>query len=471
MDYEILYNGNSVGVGATPKHLVAYNVIKYMKDNLNMTPSQINSALRDHFYFWSNKKDSRFTDELDFGVNGKYFVCIKKRQPDFLFQNLIVDINKLSLVVVPVTPTQNNDNDFYYSVSAADFVRNNNLQLPKNSVTTFNGNIGKSNIESAFWNRYDPYDWLEFTRGIQFQRNPNLFMNYINKFIVAAKNEAERCKGRVQHVNGNVGYVINIYKANFATYLVKNIPVVLVTEEDAGHDLRTIHPLDSRYDEFDKTQYYPIPFHKNKSVIVPSSNIKHVNEESRLSAREIPRNYEPYIPEPILVPEPHSFDEESICTEALGMYLPNDGIIYIWIDRIMRCANYRPYYPRDIDTIENLLFQKVLLHEFFHAFFDIQWDGKQYLSGNYDPNYKSCVNINGQPIAINEETIDNALVLLTYYKFAPSKQFDIVYDFVASQPQYYREAVDLYMPTNDLHPSDSFYGIIRDELIKLLETK
>jgi hypothetical protein len=458
MDYEILYNGNSVGT--TPKHLVAYNVIKCMKDNLNMTPSQINSALRDHRYFWSTQNDTRFTDELDFG-NGKYFVCTKKRQPDFLFQSLIADINKLGLVVVPVTPTQNNDTDFYYSVNAADFIHENSLQLPKNSVTTFNGNIGKSGIE--------PYDWwkCKHTRGIQFLRNPDLCLNYINKFIVAAKNVAEMGKKTVRRANGN------FCPANFTTYLVKNIPVVLVTEEDAGYDLRTIYP---RYNEF----RYPIPFLRNKDLVVPFPNLKHANEGSRLRTREFTRNQEPNILESIPVPKPCSLDEGSTCTEALGMYLPNDGIIFIWIDRIMKCAQYHCThfgfyeeigYTNPIIAQALRLFQEVLLHEFFHAFFDIQWDGKQYLSGNYNPNYKSSVNINGQSITISEETIDNALVLLTYYKFAPRQQFDIVYNFLVSQPQYYREAVDLYQPTNDFHPSSSFYDIVRVELIKLLETK
>jgi len=86
-------------------------------------------------------------------------------------------------------------------------------------------------------------------------------------------------------------------------------------------------------------------------------------------------------------------------------------------------------------------------------------------AGKFNSNYQSDVTINDRPITIDEETIDNALVLLAYDWFAPKLSFDFVFNFIQSQPSRYREAADMYLN------SYNFYHTILDELIKLLDTK
>lgn len=122
------------------------------------------------------------------------------------------------------------------------------------------------------------------------------------------------------------------------------------------------------------------------------------------------------IEQEIVVPESLQFEEAG--SDALGMYLPETGSILLWVDKIYE----HPTAP--------ILFQKVFLHEFIHAMFDVE-----------DKDSKSQKHVN----IPEEETYDNLLVLYTYAISKPnSKVFEMVRDFIKRQPSIYRAAIARY---------------------------
>jgi hypothetical protein len=436
-------------LGTLPQKSVAYAAIEFMKDELKMLPPQIENALPslksieflsiksdksnvvEIIEFWSATPDRRHVKKLNFGSYGSRF-CITN---GWHF-NLINDLKSFGFFIAPITKQKLGRHDFYTSIHATEFIRENRLPLTKNSMNTFRGNM--ESLMGDYWN------YEETTL-----RSPNLCLNRINSLIMHSKSSA-------LHGSSSIAYHFFLGTPNnYVNQLVKNIPVCIVTENDKGVFLDRSHFSDPIL-----TERIPIPLHRH----IDFSN-------NPLNQSEL---------EPIKIPEPSRFDEESISTEALGMYLQKEGIIFIWIDRIKKCAGrvmmntqYMPptqlfasYNDDPTGVATLLLFQEVLLHEFFHAFFDIHIDDNlRWQTGKFNPNYQSSVTINGQSITINEETIDNALVLLAYDWFAPKLTFDFVYNFVNSQPKYYREAADMYRQANN------FYHTTLVELIKLLETK
>jgi hypothetical protein len=426
-----------------PQKEVASAAIDYMKDELRMSPAQIDTALPSlkSLDFWSSTSDKRHTKEVSFGPFGSRF-CIKN---GWHF-NLINDLKSVGFFIAPITKQKLNRYDFYSSIHAAEFIREHRIALAKNSMSTFRGNM-----ESLY-----PYYRAAFEENPL--RSPNLCLNRLNSLIVRSKTlTRERNAYLLDHFldNGLDGF-LNASPYNFVNLLVKYIPVCIVTEADNGRF--------KDYSHFGSpilNKRTPIPLHRYKA------DLRELIEEEGFITDQLDL-------EPIKIPEPSCFDEEHTSTEALGMYLQNEGIIFIWIDRIKRCAEHimsgihNQYTSCDTDSYGAatlLLFQEVLLHEFFHAFFDIQFDGMRWRAGKFNSNYQSDVTINDRPITIDEETIDNALVLLAYDWFAPKLSFDFVFNFIQSQPSRYREAADMYLN------SYNFYHTILDELIKLLDTK
>ena len=124
-------------------------------------------------------------------------------------------------------------------------------------------------------------------------------------------------------------------------------------------------------------------------------------------------------------------ENERTRSDWMGCYIPRTGTILIKIDRVDRAAAlFR--YPQD------LLFQKVLLHEFIHAALDLcprDADGKKI---SYHDEEWETEDPYGE--SFNEESIDNAIVL-KLYKGTPD--YRDVKGYIEMQPYYYRRAVEL----------------------------
>ena len=128
----------------------------------------------------------------------------------------------------------------------------------------------------------------------------------------------------------------------------------------------------------------------------------------------------------------------------------------MWIDRIYDAviSMYHTYKNPHFDQVElfAIIFTAIWLHEHIHALFDLQYDEqKEAFYSTTNGNRKPIPTL--QPIAgydVNEETIDNAIVLWLYYgngdvyMFRDHANSPIVYDFISSQPNYYREAANIF---------------------------
>lgn len=121
----------------------------------------------------------------------------------------------------------------------------------------------------------------------------------------------------------------------------------------------------------------------------------------------------------ILNPKNNDYDSQNKI-DYLGCYCPKTGTIFMWLDRIYE---YR---------IADLLFQKVILHEYIHALMDTDYRIKKgdYLLGRSSKE---------------EETWDNLLVLLTYHN-SGSEDYavELVESFIRNQPTEYAEALSWY---------------------------
>lgn len=162
---------------------------------------------------------------------------------------------------------------------------------------------------------------------------------------------------------------------------------------------------------------YNLEFNFNNTLTWLLSNISVYLVTVEDEGREVTvENIFDGIEQEIVVPESLSFEEAG--SDALGMYLPETGSILLWVDKIYKL----PTAP--------LLFQTVLLHELIHAMFDVE-----------DKDSKSQKQVN----IPEEETYDNLLVLYTYAISKPnSKEFEMVRDFIKSQPSIYRAAIARY---------------------------
>ena len=124
-------------------------------------------------------------------------------------------------------------------------------------------------------------------------------------------------------------------------------------------------------------------------------------------------------------------ENERTHTDWLGCYIPQTGTILIKIDRVDRAADI-------FGCSRDLLFEKVLLHEFIHAALDL-WPRDAAGNISYHKAEWEWQDTDGE--FFNEESIDNAIVL-KLYKGTPG--YRDVKGFIETQPYYYRRAVELY---------------------------
>ena len=141
--------------------------------------------------------------------------------------------------------------------------------------------------------------------------------------------------------------------------------------------------------------------------------------------------------EPIYTPKEEEEDREHHHRDLLGCYLPGKNTILLWVDKISAYGD-----------IKELVFQKVLLHECIHALLDVKRKSSQNNWG--------------------EETIDNTWVLQAYSNCGQPAVVNEVIDFIACQPQEYRNALSLYpwMQAEKLR-----LNIIKDKTRNLLNHK
>lgn len=110
--------------------------------------------------------------------------------------------------------------------------------------------------------------------------------------------------------------------------------------------------------------------------------------------------------------------------DPLGCYCPDTGTILIWVDRIYEYGKYC-----------QVIFQKVLLHEFIHAILDLQPRDK---NGGLIGNRIYKLPGNNWESDWTEETLDNALVLRCYKN---SIDYEIIRCFIKHQPADYALAL------------------------------
>ena len=122
-------------------------------------------------------------------------------------------------------------------------------------------------------------------------------------------------------------------------------------------------------------------------------------------------------------------------TDWLGCYVPLTGTILIKIDSVDEAADI-------FGCSRDLLFEKVLLHEFIHAALDLC---PRDAAGNISSPNGKWLKIYPGGKSFNEESIDNAIVL-KLYKGTPG--YRDVKGFIETQPYYYRRAVELYESGN-----------------------
>lgn len=116
--------------------------------------------------------------------------------------------------------------------------------------------------------------------------------------------------------------------------------------------------------------------------------------------------------------------------DRLGYYNPKHGTIFLFVDKIAKLEN------------PELVFQKVLLHEFIHAALDV------------NVRYKAKNSIKWESIkndspynAEEEETLDNTLVLYVYDAWGNCGKSYVndVEGFISSQPKNYSNAIKWYL--------------------------
>lgn len=144
---------------------------------------------------------------------------------------------------------------------------------------------------------------------------------------------------------------------------------------------------------------------------------------------------------PIPFPEgKHKIDEKN-AVNYLGVYTPKTGSIFLFVDLI---------YLHDENP--ELLFQKVLLHEFIHAFLDVV---PRIIK---DGQVKNLI-----PVNKIEEPYDNTLVLYTYHwSYVDQTIFDYIENFISNQAYPYNHAIDYYNRGTGLN----VFKIILKEFLK-----
>ena len=129
--------------------------------------------------------------------------------------------------------------------------------------------------------------------------------------------------------------------------------------------------------------------------------------------------------ESILVPNGPN-DEDLKNKNLLGLYKPDNGTIFIWIDKIIEKES------------PELIFQTVLLHEMIHAFLDIH--PRVYYNHKYGIRILSPIGKETQ--SDREEELDNTLVLQAYSTHP--EQFYFIKEFISNQSGPYKKAINAF---------------------------
>lgn len=132
-------------------------------------------------------------------------------------------------------------------------------------------------------------------------------------------------------------------------------------------------------------------------------------------------------PHLIKVKDPSALYEGKNNPDTLAYYDPANGNIIIFVDKIL------------ILDHPQLIYQKVILHEFIHFLFDIASRDKDGVA-NKKPDRSNTM---------NEETADNMLVLFLYeYSLAKNGNyfdiFNMISSFIKKQPKEYNAAIGMY---------------------------
>lgn len=304
----------------------------------------------------------------------------------------------------------------------------------------------------------------------------------------------------------------------FVETILRQVPVCFVTDEDNGHKFTPVSrfpkplpdgivsapvmPLSDGFTRNDNGTWNCRVTKKEvrREWIVPMMPATEEIEPSPISPEEWRRQREGWISENQEIEKLRETDwdreverelerkrqqeKRTPGKDSLGCYVVNEGVIYIWIDRILRaglnpyrCTAFSPFRFRAWKELPCLLLRKVLLHEYIHALFHIDYD---YNFRDFD--FKSQNSTLGD---FNEETVDNALVLCEYLLHGSIADVGYVRSFMLSQPYYYALALkafpkSVYMPPvttagvlnymsrlygmDSRRPHSAFPGIIPDEI-------
>lgn len=137
--------------------------------------------------------------------------------------------------------------------------------------------------------------------------------------------------------------------------------------------------------------------------------------------------------------------------DVLAYYTPETGSVVMFIDRIFL------WYQ---DENPELIFQKVLLHEFIHALLDI---APRTLVKFSNTNWLSCRVQKKNVDKDKEETYVNSLVLYVYKSLSPNSDIlTAVETFIAAQPDAYKKG---------LEESSKGKKVLKCNLIEFLKTK
>ena len=97
--YVLSYKGNEIG-DALPKSRVALVAIKHLKKE-GKTPQEIEQIFKDCGAFWNKSQDKTgYTDEVDFGNLGKYWVHTQRYKGD-IFEKLMTVLKKAGFECIP----------------------------------------------------------------------------------------------------------------------------------------------------------------------------------------------------------------------------------------------------------------------------------------------------------------------------------------------------------------------------------
>lgn len=138
-------------------------------------------------------------------------------------------------------------------------------------------------------------------------------------------------------------------------------------------------------------------------------------------------------------------------TDLLGVYVFSDEHdviprrIFIWMDKIMKCAEGKPHFKEKINANARNLFDLVLFHEMAHALMDVE------LYGVNPAQYFSYAN--DYPYRFIEEAYANGIALIIKEKvnrFIDWQEKEFIRQFIINQGAGYSKGWKIYETINDI---------------------